>query len=146
MTEFDIIGALETYAVSKGYTFIYGFDDMENNLATIGERAAGEIILIADAKATPSYSNGIITEISYNCLLMLGKKFDADGLAADIGETFKEKYTRRLQGMQSLLANFIKDFSCSNELEAESNELIMQLNMYAENLDFVVSDGQIFTQ
>jgi len=146
MDQFDIIGALEAYALSKGWLFEYGFDNFYKNLAANQEFANGELILIADFQADPTYKNGRITLISYTCLLMLGRKFDADGTAASLDETSKQKYDRRLKVLAQALAGGIAEFACDNELEITTAPIIVEINTFDTNIDFATSNNAIFVQ
>ena len=146
MEQFDIIGALETYALSKGWLFEYGVDNFYKSAQSVQEYPLGKLILFTDFRATPTYSNGRITEISYTCLLMLGRKFDANGLSATLDETSKQKYDRRLKDLMQLLANGIAEVACDNELEVTSGDMIVEINMFAENLDFCSSTNTVFVQ
>lgn len=146
MDQFDIIGALETYAISKGWLFEYGFDNFYKNLAVNQEFDNGQLILIADFQANPTYKNSRVTAISYTCLLMLGRKFDADGQAASLDETSKQKYDRRLKVLAQTLAYGIADFACSNELEVTSAPIIVEINTFDANIDFATSNNAIFIQ
>ena len=146
MDQFDIIGALNTYATSKGWLFEYGFDNFYKNMAVNQQFDNGKLILIADFQANPTYKNGRITAISYTCLLMLGRKFDADGTAASLDETSQQKYDRRLKFLAATLGNGIADFACSNELEVSTAPIIVEINTFDTNIDFATSNNAIFIQ
>ena len=146
MDQFDIIGAIETYALSQNWKFIYGFNDFYNSAASIQEYQPDEMLLIADSKDLPRIVNGRIVEIEYTCLLMLGRKFDDTGEAASLDETFEQKYDRRLKELKSLLAIAIGQIACDNELEVTAGEIITEINQYASNIDFAVSANTKFVQ
>lgn len=146
MDNFDIIGVLEAYAISKGWDFIYGFDDFDSNALAVRDYANGKLLLIADFNSVPTYKNGVITEITYNCLLMLGRKFDADGTAASLDETPQQKYDRRLKFLAQTLANAIAEVACNNELEVPSAPISVDINLYDTNIDFAISSTATFVQ
>jgi len=146
MEQFDIIGSLESYAISKGWRFLYGFDKFYNNIGVQEEYANGDTILTADFRATPTVKNGRVTEIRYSCLLMLGRKIDADGVRSSLDETSMQKYDRRLKDLIQMLAYGMADFACINELDLVSLPIEVDINVYDENLDFAISNNAIFVQ
>lgn len=146
MQQFDIIGALEAYALSKNWHFVYRFDSFYANIETVKEYAFGELVLCADFRANPTYSGSLVSEIRYECLLMLGRKFDADGVSATLDETSKQKYDRRLKELAQTLAGAIAEFACDNELIIESAPITVDINVYSTNIDFAISENAIFIQ
>jgi len=146
MEQFDIIGALETYATGKGWKFYYTFDQFYTNIGVNQEFEADDLILIADFQAEPTLQNGSIPAITYNCLLMLGRKFELAGTVSSMDETPKQKYDRRLKALAQLLANGMNEFACNNELEITSFPMIVEWNVYDTNLDFASSVNAIFVQ
>jgi hypothetical protein len=146
MDQFDIIGALETYAINQGWKFVYGVDEFYKSAQSVQQYDPGELLMVADFRATPTYRNGRITIINYTCLIMLGRKFDADGQAADLDEDSKQKYDRRLKQLMQLLAAAIAQVGCNNDLEITSGEMIVSINQYSENIDFVASPNTVFIQ
>lgn len=146
MENFDIIGVLEAYAAAKGWHFVYGFDDFDSNIGVMNDYDPGELVLIADFRATPTYKNGKIPEITYQCLLMLGRKFDADGQASDMEETPLQKYDRRLKFLAQTLANTIAVIGCENDLEVTAGPINVDINVYDSNIDFAISNTANFVQ
>lgn len=146
MTQFDIIGALEAYAAANSWLFAYGVDNYYKSAETIREYTPGKLILIADFRATPVIKNGRILNISYTCLLMLGRKFDTDGLTASLDETSIQKYDRRLKELMTLLASAIATVACDNELEVTPGEMVVNINQFAENIDFAAAPNCVFLQ
>ena len=146
MDNFDIIGVLEAYAIDKGWKFVYGFDSFDSNIGVMNDYNPGELVLIADFKATPIYKNGQLPEITYNCLLMLGRKFDADMTSVSLEETPKQKYDRRLKFLAQTLANSIAEIGCENELEITSAPISVDINVYDTNIDFAISNTATFVQ
>jgi hypothetical protein len=146
MEQFDIIGALETYALSKNWKFIYGVDEFYKSAASIGEYTPGKIVMIADFRANPTITNGRVTEIEYTCLVMLGRKFDDNSQAASLDETSKQKYDRRLKELMQLLSTALGQVACDNELELTVGDMVVNINQYAENIDFAASPNTIYVQ
>jgi hypothetical protein len=144
--KFDIIGALEAYAISKGWHFVYGFNKFESNIAVMNNYTPSQMVLIADFKAEPKYSGANIGEITYTCLMMLGRKFDANGIQANLDETMMQKYDRRLKDLAYALALFIADFKCKNELELISAPISVDINVFDTNIDFAICENAIFVQ
>lgn len=146
MTQFDIIGALGAYAIAQGWIFEYGFDEFYRNIAVNQELENGKLILVADFRADPVYTNSQIPEITYTCLIMLGRKYDADGLVASLDETSKQKYDRRLLYLAQTLANGIASFACSNDLTITTAPITVDINVYDTNIDFAISQNATFVQ
>jgi hypothetical protein len=146
MDQFDIIGALEAHALSKDWLFVYGVDEFYKSAQTAQQYDNGKLVMVADFRAQPTYMNGRITEITYTCLIMLGRKFDTDGQAADLDETSEQKYDRRLKELMQLLAQAIAQVGCDNDLEITSGDIVVEINMYAENIDFAASPNTVFIQ
>jgi len=146
MERFDILGALETAALAKGYKFVYGFNKFYNNEELTQQFNPGGIVLIADYKATPTYSGVKYSNIKYTCLLMLGRKFDANGQAAGLDENFEQKYGRRIKDLVAFLSNFIGEFACTNKLTVTDPTISPSINQFDENLDFAIANNVIFDQ
>jgi hypothetical protein len=146
MEQFNIIGALEAYAISKGWHFVYRFDNFQANIGAMTDYSPEQLVLCADFRGTPTYSGSKIGEIRYECLIMLGRKFDADGTASSLDETMMQKYDRRLKELAQLLAGAIADFSCQNNLEALNGAIAVDINLYDTNIDFAIVNNQIFIQ
>jgi hypothetical protein len=146
MEQFDIIGALEEYAISQNWKFGYGVDEFYKSAATVQEFKAGDLIMLADFRAQPTIKNSVITEITYTCLIMLGRKYDDDGQSASLDETSKQKYDRRLKELCQMLAMAIGQVACDNQLEVTVGDIVVNINMYAENVDFAASSNTIFVQ
>jgi len=146
MDQFDIIGALESYATANNWIFAYGVDNFYKSAETIQQHDPGKLIFIVDFRATPTIKNGRVTTISYTCLLMLGRKFDPDGLASTLDETSIQKYDRRLKELMQLLAAAIATVACDNSLEVDPGEIVVNINQFAENIDFASAPGVIFIQ
>ncbi len=146
MEQFDIIGAFETYALAQGWKFVYGYDDFYSNIGVQQEFANGELVLIADFRAITRINAGRINEITYTCLLMLGRKFDDNGEAASLDETAKQKYDRRLKDLAQMLANMIANVSCDNELDVTAAPIGVDINVFDTNIDFAISENATFVQ
>jgi hypothetical protein len=146
MEQFDIIGALETYAISKNWDFVFTLNSFYSSAQTIKEYTPGKIIMIADSRDLPKITNGRVTEIEYTCLVMLGRKFDDNGQAASLDETSGQKYDRRLKELKQLLATALGQVACDNELEVIPSEIIFDVNQLAENIDFAMTANTVFIQ
>lgn len=146
MEQFDILGALEAAAIAKGYKFIFGYDRFYDNIEAIQQYSNGELVLIADFKILPSYSGVKYSNLQYTCLMMLGRKFDANGLSSDLDENFEQKYNRRIKDLLKFLADFIGEFACDNELDLTPAQIVPLINKGDENIDFVMANNVIFNQ
>ena len=146
MEQLDIIGQLEAYALAKGWRFVYGYNKFRANIDVMHDYQPGELVLIADFRATPTIKNGRVTQMIYTCLLMLGRKFDIDGTVASLDETPIQKYDRRLKELAQTLLNTICDFSCANELEVTAAPISVDINVYDTNIDLAISENATFVQ
>ena len=144
MEIFGIITALETFCVARGWHFVYGVNQFERNIQSIRDYHPDEILLIADFRIDPEYSNNKIVKARYTCLFMLGRKFESTGTSASLDESNMQKYENRLKDLMVLLSAGIQAFACENELDIISSPLAVDLNVYDENIDFVISDPTIF--
>lgn len=146
MEQFNIIGVLEQYAISQGWHFVYRFDNFHANIETSNDYTDGKYILCADFRALPVFSGMNVKEIRYECLLMLGRKYDLDGLSSTLDETPKQKYDRRLKELCQLLAMTMITVACSNQLDIEPGPITVDINVFDTNIDFAISENTIFTQ
>lgn len=146
MDQYDIIGALESYALSQNWLFEYGVDQFYKSIQSNQQYDPGKIIMIADFRAQPTKKNGRTTEISYTCLIMLGRKFDDNGQAASIDETSEQKYDRRLKELCQLLDIAIGQVACDNELDLTVGDIVININMFSANIDFAASPNTVFVQ
>lgn len=144
MEIFEIITALETFCASRGWHFVYGVNQFERNLQSMRDYHPDELILIADFRVDPIYSNNKIIRARYTCLFMLGRKFESTGTQASLDESNKQKYDNRLKDLVTLLSAGIQAFACGSNLDIISSPLAVDLNVYDENIDFVISDPTIF--
>jgi len=141
MEQFDIIGQLKTEAEAKGWKFVYSTDKFYRNIMAQQEYADGELVLVADFKVQPTYAGVKYSNLKYTCLLMLGSKFDADGLSATLDEDSQQKYDRRLKMLVSSLAGFIGEFKCNNELDVSPFTIEIGVNVFDTNLDFAITNA-----
>jgi len=141
MEQFDIISQLEDAATAKGWKFAFGLDRWSHNIAVQQEYELGELVLITDVRVQPTHVGVKYSSIKYTCLLMLGAKFDNDGLSSTLDETDLQKYDRRLKVLMQNLANFIGEFSCSNELDIAPYTIELGVNVFDPNMDFAITNA-----
>jgi len=142
MDNFNLIGGLRDFAISKNWHFLCGDNFYENFEASQAEFENGQLVFVAEFSANPIFGNGNnISSISYAGTIMLGRKFDEDSTPASLDETFIQKYDRRLLSLMQLLAVNIAQFACANELEISNPSFVLAINKFDTNIDFVV--GQI---
>ena len=140
MDNFDLIGALRTYASDNDYVFLYGDNFYQNYEASKEEYSNDQVILGSSAfVGNPTIVNSKITEIVYLGDLMIGKKFDSDGTAASLDETYIQKYDRRLQDLALLLASTIGTFACTHSLDISGISMRLDINKFDTNIDFVAT-------
>lgn len=140
MTNFDLIGELETYAAAHSMQFLSGAQFNQNYEASQKEYENGQLVLTAEFEAIPAFSRGgKITEIRYEGILALGRKFEETVTMSTLDETFIQKYNARLLELMQLLSVAITDFACENELEVPACRMGMQLNKFDTNIDFIAA-------
>jgi hypothetical protein len=145
MDQFDLVGALRTFAESNSWVFLYGDGFMRNYKATKSTIKDGQLILGADPFiARPTYTQaGKIESITYSGLVMLGTKFDLDDddkvvSKSSLDETLEQKYDRRLLVLMNMLSINLASFACDHELTISSTQFELEINKLDENIDFVV--------
>jgi len=146
MINFDIIGALRTYAENLGFVFIWQYDQFYANIASGQQYDPEQLILVADLKPTPQINGASVGDIVYNGLLMIGRKFDADGIASTLDEKALQKYDRRLLSLTSALVTHAATFACNNSLLMEMGQIDYLFNSFDANIDFVAAQNIKFTQ
>lgn len=137
MDKFDLIGQLCRKAYSNGWVFAAGDEFYKNIELADSEMNDGQLILTAQFNSTPTFTRGKVTKVVYTGSLMLGRKFDDDGTPASLDEDYMDKYNRRLLELMQLLATFLGQFQCENELDITSVEFIQDINRFDTNIDFV---------
>jgi len=140
MDQFDLIGALNSYATSKGWKFLYGDNFNRNYQASKNTYTAGMLILGADPFiAKPVYSEyGKITQIEYSGLVMLGRKLEAT-TSSKLDETYLQKYNNRLKELSGTLSTNLIAFACANSLTISSAQFELSINNLDANIDFVIA-------
>jgi hypothetical protein len=140
MDRFDLIGALRTYAETRGWAFLSGEAWMQNYEATQSELTPAQLILGADFKSSPQFRGGLIDSIKYTGGLILGRKFESlTDTESTLDETYIQKYDARLKELSTLLAAQISDFACTNSLEVEGVTFAPELNKFDTNIDFMAA-------
>lgn len=138
MDRFKILSTLQAYCNTNNIAFLAGSDSYQNYEASQYNYAVGQLILGADFRAQPVYSQaGNLATIRYRGVLSLGRKFDSSASRSELDETFIQKVTRRLEDLMTLLAYHSKAFACENELLIISSDYDYKLNEFDENIDFV---------
>lgn len=140
MTNYDLIGALRTFATSKSWLFIYGDNFTRNYEASKKTLTIGTLILGADPFiAVPKITQaGKVESITYRGLVMLGQKFEVS-TKASLDETLIQKYDRRLLTLSGTLSENIIAFACANSLKITSLQFELSINSLDECIDFVVA-------
>ena len=108
MNRGDIVGALKTFATSKGWHFIFGNDEYVSS--DRHDYEAWEVVLTClfqpPIPKFNEYSN-VVQEYTYTGSIMIGRKFEiATGVT--LNETMGEKYDNRLLELSQLAINKIR--------------------------------------
>jgi hypothetical protein len=136
MDHFGLVDVLRDYCEEKEYIFIYGSDAYANIQMDINNNEAGKIILVGDFTCAPTYTGGIITELRYTGLLLIGQKREYES-ESSLDESPIQKFDRRLKALSTLLTTILSDLACENELEVTNVTLRYDLNKFDLNADFV---------
>lgn len=151
MTRGDIVGALKSYATTKGWHFIFGTDEYIS--ADRHDYFPNEIVLTClfnpPIPVFEQYSSAI-QSYSYTGTIMIGRKFEliteivddepiviADTMA-ELDETMGQKYDRRMLELSTIAVNEMAAFACSNQLQLTITSSEFLQNIMSENLDFVL--------
>lgn len=151
MIPFDFKEAVKTYAAANSMQFVFNLfgnkSEFEKNIRTASKLAKGQNLLILSYTEDWNRAElGKLESIDYSCFIMLGRKFDADGVPASTKESHEQKYDRRLIDLKTDFNLFFQNFTCSNKLKINNHRIIEQVNMFNTNIDFVVSDNVVFTK
>ena len=141
MEHFKIISTLQKYCEDNGIVFLAGSDYYQNYEASQVAFELGQLVLGADFRATPIYSNnGNLGEVRYRGILAIGRKFETSATVAELDETYYQKVIRRLEDLMQLLAFHSKAFACENNLLISAADYDYKLNEFDTNIDFVTAN------
>jgi hypothetical protein len=138
MEQYGLIRELQALATANDWKFILGTDDYANIEADF-HCEVGQLVLWVQMTPNPVRNDGNrISEINYTGAIALLGKFDSDNInRAQLDETWKQKYDRRLEDIQKLFSDKMKTFACSNQLQIESDTYEYVINIFDTNLDGV---------
>jgi len=153
MDNFDLIGTLRTYAATNDWLFYYGTNAYQN-IEADGAIEDDQLILTAQFNAQPIFVNGLVTQISYTGIMMLGRKFESAivdnteteidetqaATMASLDETMIQKYDRRLLDLMQLLSNAVGAIGCANELDVNGANFRLEINQFDTNIDFIAGE------
>lgn len=147
MEHFEIIESLEQAAADRGWKSYFGINNAYINAVRTDSDEVGQLSLVFIFKQTPVWAGSKTDTVEYSGRIMLGRKFDSDGVTASLDEKFKQKYDRRLSELTGVLNNFLIQFKCENDLELISHSGYEYLiNMFDANIDFVAVNNIILRQ
>ena len=140
----DVVKIFSDAATAKGFEFAYGKKDILNWETTNKTLSGGKtVLMVFPFTENARIDNGIIHEWSASTILWLGKKFDTSSLTgtfAQLDETEKQKYDRRLNVMRSTMETLLKYIFCGEDLELTAAVVAREINQFDENLDFVAAE------
>jgi len=142
----DIVLIFNNEATRLNYSFIYGAKaflayDVSNTDLTDGHVLVALFPLIDSAIEIPQSNN--ITKIETSTTMWFGRKFDetvSSGTMAELDETNRQKYDRRLFELKQLAMAYIEAIICGTDIELRSFRMTEQINQTAENIDFISCD------
>ena len=123
-------------ATARGWVPVLAFDNFEANIET-GETVypAGVCVLTYDYTLQPTLVNGRVTAWRGEAMLALGRKAETT-TSAEISETHKQKYERRLKYLSEELVAGISDLSCASGHTVALQPIAFQINKFDTNIDF----------
>lgn len=144
---FDIIGALRTYAAANDLKFAWQLDEFYANIQASQQFDPEELFLVVDLLPTPVMSGNKVAEVTYSGLFMLGRKFEAAGTTvASLDEHALQKYDRRLLELTGLLVQHAAAFKCIHQLDLDVGAMSYLVNGFDSNVDFVAAQNLNFVQ
>ncbi|MFA7361920.1 MAG: hypothetical protein WC139_12885 [Candidatus Kapaibacterium sp.] len=145
----DIVSRFQTQATLDNYMLLYGAKAFLNYELSNQDLTEGTVIIgifpVIDTAISIAQSNRI-SRFSTSLTIWFGRKFDIDGegdttgTLAELDETYKQKYDRRLYAMKLLLISFVEAVVCGSELELTSFRMTDAINQTDENIDFISCD------
>ena len=137
----DVVKIFSDAATAKGFEFAYGRRDILNYETSNKALSSGKtVLMVFPFTENARIDNGIIHEWSASTILWLGKKFDTSSLTgtfAQLDETEKQKYDRRLNVMRSTMETLLKYIFCGEDLELTAAVVAREINKFDEELDFI---------
>ena len=142
----NLVQIFENYATAAGHEFTYGrMDNSEWQITDTVDLDSGESVivlfpLIEDADIANSFPHAwnVSTQI------WLGKKFDIDnesGTSAELDESEKQKWDRRLFALRSAIETYIKAVFCAEAgLELTRVRIATFMNKFDENIDGISAE------
>lgn len=139
----DLVQTFENYATAAEYEFAYGRKTGQNWVLTedVDLDSGESVILMTPMIETGEIVNSFPQSWSVETQIWLGKKFDTDnesGTYAQLDETGRQKYNRRLKTLRTNIETYLKAVFCGeDDLELTAVKISTFINQFDENLDFI---------
>ena len=142
----DLIQVFEFHADAFGYEFTYG---RESNTEwqmtdTVTMKDGESVIILGPIIEDAEIANSFPQSWNVTTTISLGKKFDTDnelGTYAELDETDRQKWDRRLFGLRSAIETYIKTVFCTEKgLELTRVRIATFMNKFDENIDGISAE------
>ena len=142
----DLIQVFEFHADAFDYEFTYG---RESNTEwqmtdTVTMKDGESVIILGPIIEDAEIANSFPQSWNVTTTISLGKKFDTDnelGTYAELDETDRQKWDRRLFGLRSAIETYIKTVFCAEAgLELTRVRIATFMNKFDENIDGISAE------
>jgi hypothetical protein len=142
----NLVELFDLQAVEKEYIFLYGARefinyDLSNERLYAGKYLVAMFPVIERSIAITNehYPHSYRADVT----IWMGRKFEYNSVmvtGADLDETYRQKYDRRLFECKQELETYIKTVLCGTDLRLISLRINEAINEFDENIDFVSCD------
>ncbi|MCX8016248.1 MAG: hypothetical protein N2692_03070 [Patescibacteria group bacterium] len=138
----QIIEHIKAYATTKNYLPIIGTEYYQSLIGNKIIPSKNQIILLFDANVKIEVNRNKPQGYSYDVTFAVGRKFE-DNTHANLIENFEEKYNNRLKDLTDILTSSIIEFACAYGYELSDLTVLLQLNRFSQNIDFVAAKATL---
>ena len=130
---------IKTFSTLKNAIVLLGSDYFQSVAGNKLQPDINQLVIIADFNASVIRNRNVIEKITYSGVLMYGRKFE-DSTFSSLKENFEDKLNARLEELSELALKYNNEFACLFGYTITSERLLMQLNRFASNIDFVACE------
>lgn len=138
----DFISYLRSWCATNNIYFAAGESDYINAVTDQNKFNDWDLILCADLRITPNFSDSGVASVTYSGYISLGRKRE-ETTYSSIDETWLQKYDNRLRDLVSMLVSFFEELQCDEEATLNSCTMDYLLNKTDVNIDFVSASVSI---
>lgn len=138
----DFISYLRNWCTTNKIYFAPGESEYVNAIADQNKFNDWELILCADLRITPNFSDTGVESVTYSGYISLGRKRE-EVTYSSIDETWMQKYDNRLKDLVGMLVSFFDNLQCNEDATLNSCTMDYLLNRTDVNIDFVSASVSI---